>query len=122
MRYRAVLAVEPGALRLHVRPAFRLYQRLTGLIAQPLPEPGAGLWIEPCSAVHTFGVRGSLDLVFVSSKGDVLRVCHGVPSGRIRGAWRARAVLELRAGEARRLGLQAGVHLRWIDDSREAES
>src|SRR5690606_10494647 len=39
--------------------------RLRGLIARPLPAPGSGLWIEPCAAVHTFGVRGPLDLVFV---------------------------------------------------------
>lgn len=116
-----VLAIDPGAVRVQARRASRAIERLIGLVAQPLPEPGAGLWIEPCRAVHTFGVRGALDLVFVSRNGVVLRVCERVPPGCARGALRARAVLEMRAGEVHRLGVRPGVRLRWIDDSERGE-
>ncbi len=115
MRATRVLVADAGTFRLRARRARRLLERLIGLIGQPLPAAGTGLWIEPCRAVHTFGVRGPLDLVFVSRGGDVLRVCEGVPPRRARGTLRARAVLELRAGEVRRLGLRCGMRLQWTD-------
>lgn len=117
MRPAGVLVADTGKLHLRVRRARRLVERLIGLVGQPLPVAGTGLWIEPCRAVHTFGVRAPLDLVFVARSGSVLRVCEGVSPRRARGAWRARAVLELRAGEAHRLGLRCGMRLRWTEDS-----
>lgn len=94
--------------------------RLRGLIARPLPGPGSGLWIEPCAAVHTFGVRGPLDLVFVSTCMVVQRIDAAVPAGCVRGASGARAVLELRAGEAARVGLRVGARLAWRHDTAAA--
>jgi uncharacterized membrane protein (UPF0127 family) len=93
--------------------------RLRGLIAQPLPAPATGLWIEPCVSVHTFGVREPLDLVFVSRCMVALRIDVAVPPRRVRWATGARAVLELRAGEAQRLGLRAGSRLTWRVTSME---
>lgn len=121
MRGTGFLAAGAEGPRVRVRRALRVVERLIGLVAQPLPVPGTGLWIEPCRAVHTFGVRGALDLLFVSRSGEVLRVCADVPPRRVRTALRARAVLELRAGEAGRLGLHAGMRLHWIDDAKGGE-
>ena len=95
--------------------------RLRGLIGSPAPGPGEGLWIEPCAAVHTFGVREALDLVFVSACMVVQRVEMAVPPRRVRIGPGARAVLELRAGEARRIGLSGGLRLEWEHASRAFE-
>lgn len=105
----------PGGVRGSIRAARagRFADRLRGLVARPLPEAGAGLWIEPCAAVHTFGVRGPIDLAFVSADMVVQRVDRAVPPRRVRVARGARAVLELRAGEAARTGLRAGARLAW---------
>lgn len=116
-----ILVADPGEMRIRAQRASRAIERLVGLIGQPLPAVGAGLWIEPCRTVHTFGVRGPLDLVFVARNGAVVRVHEGVPPGTARGALRARAVLEMRAGEARRLGLRVGTRLRWIDSKGERQ-
>jgi len=118
MRRTGFVVAEPGVVCLRVRRAVRALERLIGLIAQPLPPTGAGLWLEPCRAVHTIGVRGPLDLVFVARSGEVLRVCEDVPPGRARGVFSACAVLEMRAGEVSRLGLRPGMRLRWIDDTK----
>ena len=105
--------------RVGARAAIRVWRargfaaRLRGLVARPLPGPGCALWIEPCAAVHTFGVRGPLDLVFVSSCMVVQRIDAAVPVGRVRGASGARAVMELQAGEAARVGLRVGARLAW---------
>jgi len=87
--------------------------RLRGLIARPLPPSGKGLWIEPCASVHTFGVRGALDLVYVSSCMVVQGIDRAVPPRSLRLGLRCRSVLELRAGEAARLGLRVGMRLDW---------
>ncbi|HEY0877294.1 MAG TPA: DUF192 domain-containing protein [Zeimonas sp.] len=121
MRATGFLAAGADGPSVRARRARRVVERLIGLVAQPLPVPGTGLWIEPCCAVHTFGVRGALDLLFVSRSGEVLRVCADVPPRRVRTALRARAVLELRAGEAGRLGLHAGMRFHWIDDPKGGE-
>ncbi len=92
-----------------------------GLVAQPIPPTGSGLWIEPCRAVHTFGVRGPIDLVFVAKGGAVLRVYQNVEPNRMRGALCARAVLELRAGEAERLNMRPGTVVRWIVDTKTGD-
>ena len=120
-RAKGVLVVGPDAARVRARRAHRWIERLVGLVAQPLPPTGSALWIEPCRAVHTFGVRGPLDLVFVAKSGAVLRVCENVEPRRMRGALRARAVLELRAGEAKRLRMRPGTAVRWILDTTKGD-
>ena len=107
--------------RLRVIAARGFGARLRGLIGRPAPKPGEGLWIEPCAAVHTFGVREALDLVFVSACMVVQRVEAAVPPRRVRIGPGARAVLELRAGEARRIGLRVGLRLEWERASRAFE-
>ena len=115
------VGADGGCGRIRVIPARGFVARLRGLIGRPAPEPGEGLWIEPCAAVHTFGVREALDLVFVSACMVVQRVETAVPPRRVRIGPGARAVLELRAGEARRIGLRAGLRLEWERASRAFE-
>ena len=110
-----------GCGRIRVIAARGFVARLRGLIGRPAPNPGEGLWIEPCAAVHTFGVREALDLVFVSGCMVVQRVEAAVPPRRVHIGPGARAVLELRAGEARRIGLRAGLRLEWERASRDSE-
>lgn len=110
----------PPQRGIRARRANGCFERLAGLIGRDLPLPGEGLWLEPCAAVHTFGVRGAIDLVFVSSCMRVCRVDSCVPPRRMRIAPRCRSVLELRAGEATRLGLRPGVRLRWCPCPTEA--
>lgn len=106
-------AVRPIVLR--VRRARRWSERLTGLIGKPAPAAGTGLWLQPCAAVHTFGVRGALDLLFIDRRGRIVGICERVRSGRVRGHWRAGAVLELRAGDVRRLDIRSGMRLQWVE-------
>ena len=99
--------------RIRVQCARSFLARLRGLVGRSAPAPGAGLWIEPCMAVHTFGVRGVLDLVFVSRCMVVQRIDAAVPPHRVRIGPGSRSVLELRAGEAARIGLRVGARLAW---------
>jgi len=81
-----------------VLTAFDSKSRRTGLLEHDsLPESSA-LIIAPCQAIHTFSMRFSIDVAFVSKDGVVLKVRHAVPPRRIAVCWRAFAVIELPAG------------------------
>ncbi len=93
-----------------------VWQRCRGLIGADSERVSKGLALPHCQSVHTFGMRVSLDLVFVDRGRRVLRVCRDVPPGRlVWGGLRASTVLELAAGDARNLGLEPGCMVRWQD-------
>ena len=83
------------------------WRRALGLLGRRALAAGEGLWLEPCAAVHTWGMRFAIDAVFLDAGGTVMRVVTLSP-------WRmvwtpgARSVLELSAGAAAAAGLDAG--------------
>jgi len=72
--------------------------RLLGLALLDRDAAGTGLLLPRCRSVHTFGMRFGLDLIFLDSDMAPVSIRRGVPSGRIAIERRARAVLELPAG------------------------
>jgi uncharacterized membrane protein (UPF0127 family) len=89
-------------------PADRFRSRLIGLIGRRGLAPGVGLWLRPCDAIHTLGLRFAIDVVFVDALGRVRRVDARVRPWRVRICIGAHSVVELAAGEARRLGIEVG--------------
>jgi uncharacterized membrane protein (UPF0127 family) len=85
--------------------------RRRGLLGRDRLAPGEALVIVPSQGIHTFGMRFSIDVVFVDRHGGVLTIAHAVPPRRFRFAWRAFAVVELAAGACHAAGLQAGDEL-----------
>ncbi len=84
--------------------------RLRGVHAIGSLDTGEALLIRPCNAVHGFGMRQALDVVFLDGDGIVLG------SGRLgSNRWMIRhgssQVLELVAGEVERLGIRPGERL-----------
>jgi uncharacterized protein len=100
----ALAAVDPRdeATPCRVLVAARLWARLCGLAGLRGPPPGdVALLLAPCRAVHTFGMRWSLDLVWLGLDGRVVRVDEDVGPWRARSCRGARAVLEVPAGRGR---------------------
>jgi uncharacterized membrane protein (UPF0127 family) len=95
-----------GGLRVHV--ARRFGERRRGLAGLDDLAPGHALQIPRCRAVHTFGMRFALDLVWLDRDGEVVRVDRHVPARKHRWCLRAGSVVETRAGEADRF-LGAGL-------------
>lgn len=77
-----------------------VWQRLCGLLGRPPLGPGQGLWLTPCRAVHTAGMRYAIDLAFIDRRGRVVRIVRSLRPWRWAACWRARSVVELAAGEA----------------------
>ena len=73
--------------------------RRRGLARLDSLAPDHALQIKTVS-VHTFGMRFSLDLIWLAKDGTVVRVDHDVPAGRMRTCLKARSVVETVAGHA----------------------
>lgn len=48
--------------------------RSAGLLGTTKPDPDKALYLVPCKAIHTFGMKYSLDLVFLNIQGKVVKV------------------------------------------------
>lgn len=73
---------------------------MKGLARLDALPAGSALQIPNCRSVHTFTMRFPLDLVWLGSDGEVIRVDRAVPGRRLRTCLRARSVIECNAGEA----------------------
>jgi hypothetical protein len=95
----------------HVELAGTSAARRHGLLGVTELAPGFGLWIDPCEAVHTFGMKIPLDAVFLDRHFQVRKILTNLPPRRIGVCFSANSVLELRAGTAERTGTQRGDRL-----------
>lgn len=73
--------------------------RRRGLAKLDSLPPDHALHIAPCRSIHMFGMRFPLDLIWLDSNGEVVRIDRDVPVGRIRSCLRARSVIETVSGE-----------------------
>lgn len=69
--------------------------RLVGLLGTADLTPDEGLWLEPCSSVHTFGMRIPIACVFLDETGTVLRIVPALRPWRAAAVRGARAVVEM---------------------------
>jgi uncharacterized membrane protein (UPF0127 family) len=96
----------------HAIIADRPLRRLRGLMGRRVLPTGEGILLRPAPSIHTAFMRFAIDAVFLDRELRVVRVAEHVPPWRVAAARGSRAVLELRAGEAARRGLEPGDLLR----------
>ena len=85
--------------------------RMRGLLGRRGLDGGEGLLLRPAPSVHTFFMRFAIDVVFLARDGGVMKVVPSLRPWRTAAARRAKAVLELPAGEADRRGIHPGIRL-----------
>ena len=86
-------------------------QRRTGLLKHHKLDEGAGLWIVPCEAVHTFFMKFAIDLIYLDRKRKVRGIVRAVPPWRFSICLPAHSVLELPPGTIDRTHTQKGDEL-----------
>ena len=76
-----------------------LWKQTIGLLGRDALEADSGLWLEPCNSVHTFGMRFSIDVLFLNRKGVAIKTAHRIVPYRIAGLlFQAHIVVELPSG------------------------
>ena len=101
----------PAPVATSLEPAFDSASRKKGLLGRSALASGVAIVIAPSSAVHTFGMRFPIDIIFAGRDGTVLKIRHAVPRTRVAAALKAFAVIEMAAGSAKQAGLAVGDRL-----------
>ena len=94
--------------------------RRRGLLSRRGLDPSAALVLAPCAAIHTVGMRFTIDVLFVNRAGRVVKVVSDLPPWRLAGAMRAHAAIELAAGALRACGVKRGDCLLLVPRHRPA--
>lgn len=72
-------------------------------------EPETAVYLNPCSSVHTFGMRFPIDIVCLDKDLTVLQILPSVPPNRlVRTKQGTASILEMEAGYAAHLPLETG--------------
>jgi len=85
--------------------------RMRGLLGRRELPSGEGILLKPASSVHMAFMRFPIDAVFLDRDLRVVKIASDLRPWRASGSRGAKAVLEIRAGEAQRRGLKAGDRL-----------
>ena len=99
-----------------VRVADTPSSRRIGLLKHETLALGEGLWIYPTQAIHTFGMRFPIDVVFLDRGLRVKRLYHGLVPYRLTSlVWGAKSVLELPSGSLAGTGTMVGDELQFSE-------
>jgi uncharacterized protein len=85
--------------------------RMRGLIGRESLPDGEGLLLRPAPSIHTAFMRFPIDALFLDKDLRVLNIVESLSPWRVASKRRARAVLELAAGECARRGVRVGDRL-----------
>src|SRR5919197_3645339 len=96
-----------------VADSFRL--RLRGLLGRKSLGGDEGLLLVGSPSIHTSFMKFPIDALFLDRELEVIAVKPELGPWRISSRWKAKHILELRAGEAARRGVGPGARLRLIE-------
>ena len=120
MRYRVMNTTRNTLLGTHVRVANTFLSRLKGLTGAASLPMGGGLQIVPCTSVHTFFMKITIDVLFLDAELNVIDVNHALgPWKMSRVYFDARSVLELPVGVAAGSQTVAGDSLSFTEVSTQ---
>jgi uncharacterized membrane protein (UPF0127 family) len=101
----------------HLLVADRPLRRMRGLLGRESLPSGEGMLLSPTPSIHTAFMRFPIDVILMDGTFRVLKIAKDLPAWRAASAHRARAALELAAGEAARRGVAAGDQLGVVEVS-----
>lgn len=89
--------IESPQCELTLLRADTMFSRARGLLGQHTLAPTDALWLKPCFAVHTFGMRFSIGVFFIDKHGVVLKTVARLKPNRVTVCWQAASVVETAA-------------------------
>ena len=99
---------------LTVKVADNFWLRFKGLMwkkAEDIQNMG-GLWIIPCSQIHTFSMKASIDVLYLDKNGIIVKAQkNAVPRKCFPNVKKGKSVIELPVGTIDKLGLKVDMVL-----------
>ncbi len=96
--------------QLHLAESF--WSRLIGLLGRTHLNIDEGMFFDRCNSIHTFGMKFSLDLIFLDKAMKVTALKRDVAPGRM--TWpvmKAKSVVEVASGSLNKMNIQIGDQL-----------
>ncbi|MCK8059957.1 MULTISPECIES: DUF192 domain-containing protein [unclassified Fusibacter] len=90
------------------------FTRLTGLMGRSTIDSGKFYLLTPCSSIHTFFMKLSLDVVFVDETDQILALHRNIGKNKMLYHRGAKAVLEGRVGLIDEYHLKIGEQIRVV--------
>jgi uncharacterized membrane protein (UPF0127 family) len=94
-----------------VEPALDSKSRRKGLLGRDALADSHALVLAPCGAVHTFGMRFPIDVLFVAADGCVIKIVERLGAWRMAASLQACITVELPTGAVQRNQVLAGDRL-----------
>jgi uncharacterized protein len=96
------------SLNFSILIADNFFTRAGGLLFKSRLRDNEGLHIKPCNSIHTFGMKYSIDVVYLNKTGNILKVVHNMKPYRFNYCRTANSVLEFVEGTAAKFKLNVG--------------
>lgn len=100
-----------------VRRTTNFFDRMIGLLGSSKLDYDEGLLITPCSSVHTFGMRYSIDVLFLDKQLTIVKTVESLKPWRVAASGLSSLVLELAENSINKLQLKTGQQLEWLDET-----
>ena len=89
------------------------WTRFKGLLGAAPLQAGEGMLLDPCRAVHMYGMKQAIDVAFLGGEGQVIAIYHDLrPRQRSKYHGKAEQALELPVGTLTQTGTRIGDRLR----------
>ena len=92
----------------NLEPAFDSASRTRGLLGRDGLPAGTALIIAPSNAIHTFGMRFPIDVIYAARDGRIVKLRRRIVPWRVSAALGAFAVIEMAEGAIDRAELEVG--------------
>ena len=93
------------------------FERMRGLLFKEKLNSSSGLIISPCSSVHTFGMKYTIDVVFLDKELTIVKLVKSLKPWRMAASNTSSIVLELVEDSINTLQLTTGQQLVWHDEA-----
>lgn len=88
------------------------WSRFKGLMLRKSLEKGQGLYLKKTNSIHMCFMRFAIDAIYFDKNGKVVKVVSDLsPWLGLSACLKAKDCLEMKAGEAKRLGIELGMEL-----------
>lgn len=92
--------------RTQVADSFK--DRFKGLIGKESIRSDEALFFDKCSSVHMFGMRFAIDVIYLNRQSEVIKIVSKLSPWSFSLFPKASSLIEVRAGQCQKLGLEVG--------------
>ncbi|MDK2821778.1 MAG: uncharacterized protein PWP31_1743 [Clostridia bacterium] len=91
-----------------IKVANTFVSRLKGLLGYKNLQEGEGLVLFPCSAIHCYGMKFKIDVLFLDENKKVIGIKKGLGPGSTASIKKAKYVVELKEGAINKKNIKIG--------------